>query len=114
MDQNFKTILGGNLEWHTDPQDKPKYDKDIVVAYTYKKGAMHDPLVDKLFFGDSIYLKDDKRTTFIAWAYIPTSVPAEILAKKIKDREAYEAEHADEIKAKRIAELEAELADLKK
>lgn len=114
MEGNFKTFFGGNLEWHNDPQDKPEHGKHILVAYTYKKGCAYDVLIDKLFFGDSSYLRNTDSTMPVAWSYVDRAVPQSLLMKMIKDRDAYEAEHADEIKAKRIAELEAELADLKK
>lgn len=114
MEDNFKKFYGGNLEWHNDPQDKPDHGRQIIVAYTYKKGCAYEGIVDKLFFGDTSYLRDTEITVPVAWSYVDRAVPQSLLTKMIKDREAYEAEHADEIKAKRIAELEAELANLKK
>lgn len=113
----FSTILGNQIEWHTDPEDKPPFGirEDIIVAYAYCKGVGNDSIADRLYFSSSdMYLKTDNRTYFIAWAYIDNSVPAETLRKIIEKRKQYEIDHADEIKAKRIAELEAELAELKK
>lgn len=114
MEENFKTFFGGNLEWHNDPQDKPDRSRQVLVAYTYKRGCAYECIVDKLFFGDESYLRDTVNTVPVAWSYVDRAVPQSLLTQMIKDREAYEAEHADEIKAKRIAELEAELAELKK
>lgn len=116
-EKKFSTILGNQLEWHTDPKDIPPYDKrnSIVVAFAYCKGNGNDSIADRLYFSaEDMYLKTDSRTYFIAWAYIDNKVPADHMRQIIKDREQYEKDHADEIKAVRIARLEAELAELKK
>lgn len=113
----FSTILGNQIEWHTDPEDKPPFGirKNIIVAYSYCKGCGNDSIADRLYFsfGD-MYLQVDNITYCIAWAYIDNTVPDETLRQIIEKRKQYEIDHADEIKAKRIAELEAELTELKK
>lgn len=115
--KNFTTILGNQIEWHTDPEDMPPYGirDSIIVAYAYKRGNGNDSIADRIYIeAQSIYLKDDYKTYCVAWAYIDNSVPAETLKQIIEKRKQYEIDHADEIKAKRIEELEAELAKLKK
>lgn len=114
--KNFSTLLGNQIEWHTDPEDMPFFDKrhSIIVAYAYRKGVGYDSIADRVYFGSDIYLKSDESTYLIAWSYIDKSVPDEIMRQIIEKRKQYEKDHDDEIKAKRIAELEAELAELKK
>lgn len=115
--KNFTTILGNQIEWHTDQEDMPPYGirDSIIVAYAYKRGKGNDSIADRLYFDtQSMYLRNDRSTYCVAWAYIDNSVPAETLRQIIEKRKLYEIDHADEIKAKRIAELEAELAELKK
>ena len=116
-EKNFTTILGNQIEWHTDPEDMPPCGirDSIIVAYAYKRGNGNDSIADRLYFDtQSIYLRSDRSTYFVAWAYIDNSVPNEIMRQIIEKRKQYEIDHADEIKANRIAELEAELAELKK
>lgn len=115
--KNFSTLLGNQIEWHTDPNDMPPYNMriSIVVAFSYKKGVGLDNIADNLYFSsEDMYLGEHEKTYCVAWAYIDRSVPEEIQRQIIEKRNRYEKDHADEIKAKRIAELEAELARLKK
>lgn len=115
--KNFSTVLGNQIEWHIDPDDMPPCGTrdSIIVAYAYNPRPGFASIADRVYFSsDDMYLKSDDRTYLIAWAYIDKSLPDNILRQIIEKRKQYEKDHADEIKAKRIAELEAELARLKK
>lgn len=113
METNYPTIAGKDLIWHTDPNDKPycSFKNNIIVAYAYKSGD----IADRVYFdaGD-MYLGDKDDTYQIAWAEFDRSTADMILQNILEKRKEYEREHAAEIKAKRIAKLEAELAELKK
>ena len=115
--KKFSTFLGNQIEWHTDPEIKPSMAirRSIIVAYAYYPRPCFTSIANQVYFSaDDMYLKSDDKTYFIAWAYIDKSLPDEIMRQIIEKRKQYEKDHADEIKAKRIAELEAELARLKK
>lgn len=115
--KNFSTVLGNQIEWHTDPEVMPSLGirHSIIVAYAYNPRPGFTSIANQVYFSSNdMYLKSDDRTYFIAWAYIDRSVLEEIHGRIIEKRKQYEKDHADEIKAKRIAELEAELARLKK
>lgn len=114
--KKFSTLLGNQIEWHTDPDDMPPYNmrRSIIVAFSYRKGVGLDNIADNLYFStDDVYLGERVRTYCVAWAYIDRSLPEEIQRQIIEERKKYERDHADEIRAKRIAELEAELSRLK-
>lgn len=117
MEKTYPTIKGKDLEWHTDPNDLPPYSirEHIIVAYAYRKTPSTESYADRVCFdtGD-LYIGDKEHTYQIAWAVFDTDIPKDVLNKIISDRKKYQEDHADEIKAKRIAELEAELAELKK
>lgn len=111
---NQNVIFGGHLEWHT-PEERPDYSREILVAFTYVKGCNYDNLVDGLYFSVSmVYLKKTGGDTYpIAWAYINTDVPSMMLDKILKERAAVDEKFKEEYKAKRIAELEAEIEKVK-
>lgn len=117
MEKTYPTIKGRDLEWHTDPNDLPPYSihEHIIVAYAYRKTPSTESYADRVCFdvGD-LYIGDKEHTYQIAWAVFDTDIPKDVLNKIIADRKKYQEDHADEIKAKRIAELEALLAELKK
>ena len=114
--KKFSTLLGNQIEWHTDPQVMPSLAirDSIIIAYAYRRGGEFDNIADRIFLSaNECYLRNDNSTYIVAWAYIDKSAPDDVLKKIIEERKQYERDHADEIRAKRIAELEAELSRLK-
>jgi len=110
MANNFNTINGGSLEWHTDSEDKPEYDKQVLYIYAYKLGYGNDNIADECRFTTQDFMANQETTKMIAWSYIDDIAPSELF----KDWKEQEKNMKEKFRLERIAELEKELETLKK
>lgn len=104
MANNFNTLFGGHLEWHTDPNDKPKFGRRVLAAISFDDmSGYYVSWKTALTLGGRFGLGSP---AVFAWAYFDQSVTDSLF-------ESFLEEEEEDFRANRIAELEKELKRLK-